>query len=73
MDNEPRNEQIVKRIEANINMGFNVCLWPQNITEKDVNDMVLAGRRPADIALIIDQNTYSGLQAQIAVVEWKKC
>lgn len=73
MDNEPRNEQIVKRIESNINMGFNVCLWPQHITDKDVNDMVLSGQRPADIGLIIDQNTFSGLQAKMALVNWRKC
>lgn len=73
MDNEPRNEQVVKRIEANINMGFNVCLWPQVITDKDVNDMVLSGYRPADLKLIIDQNTFSGLRAKMALVDWRRC
>lgn len=73
MDNEPRNEQIVKRIETNITMGFNVCIWPQNIQEKDVNDMVLSGIKPADLQLIIKQHTYSGLAAQMALAAWRKC
>ncbi len=73
MDNEPRNEQIMKRVETNISMGFNVCIWPQNIQQKDVNDMVLSGIKPADLRLIIDQNTYAGLAAQMALAAWRKC
>lgn len=73
MDNEPRNEQITKRIGSFIDMGFNVCIWPQHVLQKDVNDMVLAGLRPADLKLIIDQSTYSGLGAKMALTGWKRC
>ena len=74
MDNEPRNEQIVKRIDANISMGFNVCMWPPTVEQKDVNDMVvLAGIKPADIKLMIDQNTSAGLQAKLNLAQWRKC
>lgn len=67
------HKQIVKRIDANISMGFNVCMWPPTIEQKDVNDMVLAGVKPADIKLMIDQNTSAGLQAKLNLAQWRKC
>ncbi len=43
-DNEPRNREIVRRIEDTIDRGAKVVIWPSNIPEKDINDMVLAKR-----------------------------
>lgn len=71
-DNEPRNKQIVDRIEKMIDNGYRVCLWPQHIEHKDVNDMVMAGMKPADIKLIIDVNTFSGLEAKLQISMWRK-
>lgn len=71
-DNEPRNKDIVKIIEKYINMGYNTCIWPDYIEQKDVNDMVLAGIKPQDVKLIIDTNTYSGLAAMMRFNTWKK-
>lgn len=71
-DNEPRNIDIVKRIDSSIDHGYNVCFWPSEILQKDVNDMVLAGRKPADVQLIIDVNTFSGLAAKLKLASWKK-
>lgn len=71
-DNERRNKEIIRVIEKAIERGYNVCLWPEHIEQKDVNDMVLAGVKPADIKLIIDNNTYSGLSAQIALASWSR-
>ena len=42
-DNEPRNREIVGRIERCIERNQKVVIWPSNIIEKDNNDMVLAG------------------------------
>ena len=69
MDNEPRNEQIVNRIEKSINKGYNVCIWPDDLPYKDINDMVLAGVDPEKI---IRENTKSGLMALAALTQWKK-
>ena len=69
MDNEPRNKQIVDRIDKYIDDGYNVCIWPDNIQEKDINDMILAGLDPE---WIIVQNTRSGLTAKAALSQWKK-
>ena len=42
-DNEPRNREIVNRIGKCISRGERVVIWPNNIIEKDINDMILAG------------------------------
>ena len=71
-DNEPRNEEIVKKIEKAINAGYSVCIWPDTMAEKDINDMVLAGTTPAKVVDIINENVYSGLKAKLRFSEWKK-
>ena len=71
-DNEPRNKEIVKNIEKYIELGYAVTIWPQHIVEKDINDMVLAGVQPANIKMIIDNNTFRGIMALAKLNEWKK-
>jgi len=39
-DNEPRNPHTIKKMEKAIDAGYTVCIWPDTITLKDVNDMV---------------------------------
>jgi hypothetical protein len=72
MDNQPRNKEVVAKIEKLIYNGYRVCLWPENVLEKDINEMILAGRTAEEIELIIKSNTYEGLSAQIEFVNWKK-
>ena len=68
-DNEPRNREIVNRISKVINRGDQVVIWPQNVNEKDVNDMILYGH---DVMSMLKSNTYSGLKAKIKFNNWKK-
>ena len=68
-DNEPRNREIVERIDKTIGRGDKIVIWPKQIVEKDINDMVLSGH---DIMSIIHSNTYSGLQAKVKFNNWKK-
>lgn len=70
-DNEPRNKEIVRRISNAITHGFKVCIWPKKWNCKDINQGVMEGYAPRDIKKIIDENTFSGLQAQIKFTEWK--
>ena len=72
-DNEPRNKEIVARMQKAIDKNLKVCIWPSNLTQKDINDMILAGYKDADVKLIIDSNTYSGLEAKLALMMWKRC
>ena len=68
-DNEPRNQEIVNRIERCIKDNKRVVIWPRGIVEKDINDMILSGH---DIMSVLKSNTYSGLEAQIKFNNWKK-
>tara|TARA_E500000318_G_scaffold283_1_gene367 strand:+ start:10220 stop:11212 length:993 start_codon:yes stop_codon:yes gene_type:complete len=68
-DNEPRNKEIVGRIERAIEGGKRVVIWPNNIVEKDINDMVLAGHKVQDL---VESNTFTGLQAKLKFTTWKK-
>jgi transcription elongation factor Elf1 len=72
MDNEPRNKDIVKQLDKYIKLGYNVCMFPDNIQEKDINDMILAGRTPDEILEVINTNTTSGIEAQLKFSKWKK-
>lgn len=69
-DNQPRNKEVCKIIERNIAQGYNVVIWPQTVVEKDINDMVTAGR---NVKSIIKQNTFNGLTAKAKFMAWKRC
>ena len=71
-DNEPRNKEIVKKMEHAIDNHFNVVIWPEFIEEKDINEMILAGFSPDEIQDIIDKNTAVNLRAKMEFVNWKK-
>jgi transcription elongation factor Elf1 len=68
-DNEPRNREIVSRIARVIEMGQKIVIWPLNIKEKDINDMVMSGH---DVQNLVESNTYTGLQATLKFNLWKK-
>ena len=68
-DNEPRNKEIVDRIERCIDREERVVIWPSNVRQKDINDMVLAGH---NVQRIIEYNIYSGLKAKLKFNTWKK-
>ena len=68
-DNEPRSKEITERISNAIARGDSVVIWPTNIEEKDINDMILAGH---DVQSIVESNTYSGLEANLQFTTWKR-
>ena len=68
-DNEPRNAEIHRRIEQCIDRKDKVVIWPSNIKEKDINDMILSG---LDVQSVIELNTYSSLEAKLKFTTWKK-
>tara|TARA_R100001082_G_C4363898_1_gene160808 strand:+ start:2105 stop:3109 length:1005 start_codon:yes stop_codon:yes gene_type:complete len=71
LDNEPRNLQICKYNQKLIDMGKDVCIWPENIQEKDINDLAyrLSTRK---IQKMIDENTVRGLEANLKLKAWRK-
>ena len=70
LDNEPRNKEIVRRMENLIDTDYELVIWPDSIQQKDINDMTLAGIK--GIQTIIDNNTFSGLQAKMRLASWKR-
>jgi len=73
MDNEPRNTEIVKLLGKYIEKNFKVCIWPDNIQEKDINEMILAGKTKEQVIDTINTNTYQGLYATAKFNQWRKC
>jgi hypothetical protein len=59
--------KLLSSYERAIDIGkFPVVIWPDTISEKDINDMVLSG---LNVQSVIDmQHVYSGLQAKIKTV-----
>lgn len=72
-DREPRNRDLVKQIEKSINDGHKVCLFPEIVNGKDVNEMIQNGFTSDEIKSIIDSNTFSGLTAKLKFTHWKRC
>ena len=68
-DNEPRSKEITSRISNTIARGESVVIWPNQIKEKDINDMVLAGH---DVQTIVESNIYKGLEATLKFTTWKR-
>jgi hypothetical protein len=73
LDNEKRNKEIVNSLQKFITNGYSVCIWPEGVNGKDINDMILNGMSTDEIISVIDTNTYSGLQADFILSQWRKC
>ena len=72
-DNEPRNKEIVREIKDAIDSGFRVCIWPQKVLEKDINDMIVKQKLSVEeIVSTINKNTFSGPEALLQFNLWKK-
>jgi hypothetical protein len=53
-------------------MGKKICVWPDTIQQKDINDMVISGMHPSEIQHIIDSNTFEGLIATMKMNQWSR-
>jgi len=72
MDNEPRNKEIVKQMGKYIEEGYSVCMFPDFVMEKDINEMILHGKTPGEILELINTNTFSSLEAKLRYGTWRK-
>ena len=70
LDNEPRNPEIISCYNRLIDYGVKLCIWPNGIKPKDINEMVKEGIK--NIESLIASNVYNGLQAKLKLNEWKK-
>jgi len=72
IDNEPRNEAVVITIGKLLDQDKKVCIWPDHIKHKDLNDMIMAGMSEKELIKTIKENTVSGLSGKIKFNNWKK-
>lgn len=72
MDNQPRNKEVVDKMEKLVYNGYRVCIWPDWFKYKDINDAIIGGHTPKDLRKLIIDNTHQGLTAQISFTNWKK-
>jgi hypothetical protein len=70
-DNEKRNQEILKMMDKVIKSNHQIVIWPSHIKEKDINDMVLAGRTISEVQHIIERSIYTGLTAELKFAGWK--
>jgi len=68
-DNQPRNKELIKIMNKAVESGARMVVWPENIFEKDINDMVLKG---IDVTQVISSNTFDGLGLKLQFTKWKK-
>lgn len=73
-DNEPRNKEILKKIDEVIDLGYSVCVWNDRRVDayKDINEMILNGLTEQEVKSIIDECTTDGLSAKLKLQEYKK-
>jgi len=70
LDNEPRSRNVANMMSQLISENENIVIFPNDIKQKDINDMVL---NDYDVLDIINANTYSGARAVLAFNTWRKC
>jgi hypothetical protein len=71
-DNEPRNREILKIMEKASRHNFSVCVWDKKIKENDINDMIQGGMTEIELMNTINKKTFSGLELQLKINEWKR-
>lgn len=68
-DNERRSRTIVKKMRDAVDRGFAVNIWDKSIREKDINDMILAGRTSDQLDSYILTHSHRGLKAKMALAQ----
>ncbi|MAH72765.1 MAG: hypothetical protein CMK29_05700 [Porticoccaceae bacterium] len=72
-DNEPRNKEIIKRMYKVIDDNYKLVIWPDDIKEKDINELIMNDKTKTQVQNIIFDNTYSGLSALTKLNSYKRC
>ena len=70
-DNEPRNKDIVKQMQAYIDSNRRVCIL-EDVPHKDINEMIMSGMSRRNVLDLLHRSTHRGLQAKLALQRWKK-
>jgi len=71
-DNERRNKEVIQVMGKAIEQGFKITIFPDTFIHKDINEAIIAGMQPSDIKKVIDDYTYKGLAALLALKNWER-
>jgi transcription elongation factor Elf1 len=71
-DNQPRNKQVVSKIEGMAAQGYSMVIWGNELQEKDINEAIMNGMTKSELMYIIDKRTFSGLELKLAIRDWKR-
>ena len=69
-DNQPRNKQVCNLMKKTIDMNKTICIFPNTILAKDINDMA---KMRYDVNHIVRNNCYNNGEARIHLSYWRKC
>jgi len=73
LDNQPRNKEIIRIYQKFIKLGYSIFIWPNNIIEKDINEIIMKDSlKIEELKYIIDKNTLRGIPALARLNEWKR-
>lgn len=70
-DADKRNPHIVRGIKDMIDLGLKVCLLPDGLPGKDINELVVAGFDTGKILDIIHANVCQGLSGKLKFNNWR--
>ena len=70
IDNQPKNKEVCDILHKHISQGHKVVIWPDNVEQKDINEMVLAN---LDVEDLISNNVFQSLEAELKFSNWRKC
>ncbi len=70
VDNQPKNKEVCNIIHNLIKAGEKVVIWPDDVEQKDINDMILAD---VDVENLISNNVFHNLEAELRFTNWRKC
>ena len=68
-DNENRNSDVIRHMKKTIALNKKICIWPNHVREKDINQMILSGIDPQRI---IEENTFENQRATLELQMWVK-
>jgi hypothetical protein len=71
-DNQPRNVEVVKRMEKMISYGYRMVIWPSSWNFKDINEAIISGLDSNDVLSVLNSNSHKGLSLKLAIRGWKR-
>ena len=71
-DNEPRQPDVIKNMRKRLRSGHKVVIFPEMVTQKDLNDMVVSGMSSEKILDMLENNLYDKEIGLLKLKEWSK-